>query len=58
MELVPFTVQLLRGDTEFAITVADDWGSFALESVVPGAYTMILGADELEVAIIPLELSA
>ena len=58
IELVPFTVQLLQGDTEFAITATDDWGSFALESVVPGAYTMILSADQLEVSIIPLELSA
>jgi hypothetical protein len=58
IELVPFTVQLLRGDTEFAMTATDDWGSFALESVLPGAYTMILSADQLEVSIIPLELSA
>ncbi len=58
VELESFIVQLLRGETEIAITATDDWGSFALESVVPGAYTMILSADELEVAIIPLELSA
>jgi hypothetical protein len=58
LELVPFIVQLLRGDTEVAITVADDWGSFALESVLPGAYTMILSTDQLEVSIMPLELSA
>jgi hypothetical protein len=58
IELVPFTVQLLRGDTEVAITVTDDWGSFALESVLPGAYTMTLSADELEVSITPLELNA
>ena len=58
MELVSFVVQLLRGDTEFAITATDDLGSFALESVLPGAYTMILSTDQLEVSIIPLELSA
>jgi hypothetical protein len=58
IELVPFTVQLLRGETEVAITVTDDWGSFALESVLPGAYTMTLSADELEVSITPLELNA
>jgi hypothetical protein len=58
IELVPFIVQLLRGDIEFAITATDDWGSFALESVLPGAYTMILSTDQLEVSIIPLELSA
>ncbi len=57
IELVPFTVQLLQGDTEFAITATDDWGRFALESVLPGAYTMILCADQVEVSIIPLELS-
>ena len=58
IELGPFVVQLMRGDTEVAITATDDWGSFALESVLPGAYTMILSTDELEVSIMPLELSA
>ena len=58
MELVSFVVQLLRGDTEFAITATDDLGSFALESVLPGAYTMILSTDQLEVSIMPVELNA
>jgi hypothetical protein len=57
LEFVPFIVQLLRGDTEFAMTDTDEWGSFALESVLPGTYTMILSADQLEVSIMPLELS-
>jgi hypothetical protein len=58
MELEPFIVQLLRGETEVAITASDDLGSFAFESILPGEYTIILGTHQVEVSITPIELYA
>jgi hypothetical protein len=57
MEPASFIVQLLRGETEFAITAADDLGSFAFESIRPGVYTVILSADQIEVSITPVDLN-
>jgi hypothetical protein len=58
MELEPFIVQVLRGETEFAMTATDDLGSFAFESVQPGVYTIILSTDQVEVSIAPVELNS
>jgi hypothetical protein len=58
LELESFIVQLLRGETEFAITATDDLGSFAFESILPGVYTIILSTDQVEVSITPVELNA
>jgi hypothetical protein len=58
MELESFIVQLLQGETEFAITATDDLGSFVFESVLPGVYTIILSTDQIEVSITPVELNA
>ena len=58
MELESLIVQLLRGEAEVAITVTDDLGSFAFESILPGEYTIILSTDQVEVSITPVELYA
>jgi hypothetical protein len=58
MELGSFSVQLLRGETEVAITATDDLGGFAFEAIPPGVYTVILSTDQVEVSITPANLSA
>ena len=58
VELESFIVQLLRGDTEFAMTATDDLGSFTFESILPGVYTVMLSSDQIEISIAPVELSA
>jgi hypothetical protein len=58
MELGSFSVQLLRGETELAITAGDDLGDFAFESIPAGVYSMILSTGQLEVSIAPVELNA
>lgn len=58
VELESFIVQLLRGETEFAITATDDLGSFTFESILPGVYTVMLSSDQIEISITPVELSA
>jgi hypothetical protein len=58
MELGSFSVQLLRGETELAITAGDDSGDFAFESIPAGVYSMILSTDQVEVSIAPVELNA
>jgi hypothetical protein len=58
VELGSFIVQLLRGETQFAITATDDLGNFVFESILPGVYTIILSTDQLEVSITPVELNA
>lgn len=58
MELGSFSVQLLRDETEIAITTTDDLGGFAFESILPDVYTIILSTDQIEVSITPVELSA
>lgn len=49
-------VRLLRGETEFGATVADEVGDFAFESVPAGVYEMLLTAERFEVLISPLDL--
>jgi hypothetical protein len=58
VELESFIVQLLRGETQIAITATDDLGSFTFESILPGEYTVILCTDQVEVSITPVELNA
>jgi hypothetical protein len=58
VELESFIVQLLRGETQIAITATDDLGSFSFESILPGEYTVILCTDQVEVSITPVELNA
>jgi hypothetical protein len=56
MELGSFSVQLLQSETELAITATDDLGGFAIESIPPGMYEIILSSERLEIAITPVEL--
>lgn len=51
-----FSIQLLRGDTEFGITSADDLGEFKFETVPPGVYKLVLGAEGFEIVIGPVVL--
>ncbi|CAA9399387.1 MAG: hypothetical protein AVDCRST_MAG03-1115 [uncultured Rubrobacteraceae bacterium] len=57
VELGSFSVQLLRSAAELAITATDGLGSFAIESIPPGVYELILSTDRLEVSITPVELN-
>jgi hypothetical protein len=56
-ELGSFGVQLLQSETELAITATDDLGGFALESIPPGVYELILSSERVEVSIKPVELN-
>jgi hypothetical protein len=58
MELGSFSVQLLRGETELAITAGGDLGDFAFESIPAGVYSMILSTAQVEVSMAPVELNA
>jgi hypothetical protein len=58
MELDSFIIQLLRLETEVAITATDEFGSFTFESITPGVYTVIACTDRVEVSITPVELYA
>jgi hypothetical protein len=53
----PVSVQLLRDDNELALTVTDDLGSFAFQSVAPGGYELVLGAERVEVSVLPVDVS-
>jgi hypothetical protein len=57
VELGSFGVQLLQSETELAITVTDDLGGFAIESISPGVYEIILSSERVEVSITPLDLN-
>src|SRR5919112_3594328 len=56
-ELGSFSVQLLQSETELAITATDDLGSFAIESIPPGVYEIVLSSERVEVSITPVELN-
>jgi hypothetical protein len=58
IDLGSFIVQLLRGETDFALTATDDLGGFTFEAIPPGVYTVILSTDQVEVSITPVELIA
>lgn len=51
-----FGVQLLRDGSELALTVTDDLGSFAFRRVAPGAYELVLGAETVEVSVLPVDV--
>jgi hypothetical protein len=51
------SVQLLRDGDELALTVTDDLGSFAFQRVAPGDYELVLGAERVEVSILPVDVS-
>jgi len=51
-----FGVQLLRDGSELALTVTDDLGSFAFRSVAPGACELVLGAETVEVSVLPVDV--
>lgn len=53
-----FTVQLLDGDREVAITNTDELGEFVLFAAPASTYTLILSGDNVEIQIAPLALSA
>ena len=57
VELGSFSVQLLRSETELAITATDDLGSFTMEAIPPGVHELILSSDRVEVSIMPVELN-
>jgi len=57
VELGSFSVQLLQSETEFGITVTDDLGTFAFESIPSGVYEIILSTERVEVSIVPVELN-
>jgi hypothetical protein len=57
VELGSFSVQLLQSETELAITTTDELGGFAIESIPPGVYEIILSSERVEVSITPLDLN-
>jgi hypothetical protein len=57
VEIGALSVQLLREETELAITTADDLSAFAFVSIPPGVYKMILSTDWIEVSVTPIEVS-
>ena len=57
-ELKPFSVQLLHGGTELALTATDELGSFAFRDTPPGVYDIVLSTDQEEISIAAVDLSA
>jgi hypothetical protein len=57
VELGSFIVQLLQSETELAITATDDLGGFAIESIPPGVFEIILSSERVEVSIEPVDLN-
>lgn len=53
-----FTVQLLAGDSEIAITSTDELGEFVVSAEAGVVYSLILSGDDVEIQISPLSLSA
>ncbi|MEZ4836531.1 MAG: hypothetical protein R2873_31830 [Caldilineaceae bacterium] len=51
-----FTVQLLAGDREIAITSTDELGEFIVSADAGADYTLILSGDDVEIQIAPLSL--
>jgi hypothetical protein len=57
VELGSFSVQLLQSESELAITATDDLGGFAIETIPPGVYEIVLSSERVEVSIKPVELN-
>jgi hypothetical protein len=51
-----FDVQLLQGEQKFGMTITDDLGEFAFESVPPGVYEMLLSTDKYDIVVAPVQL--
>jgi hypothetical protein len=51
-----FDVQLLREEQTFGMTITDDLGEFAFESVPPGVYEMLLSTDKYDILVAPVQL--
>ena len=51
------SVQILRDESEYGITLTDGLGEFAFDAMPPGVYKIILSADQFEIQITPVELS-
>ena len=51
-----FSVQLLRDGSELALTVTDEMGSFAFQSVAPGGCELVLSAERVEVSVLPIDV--
>jgi hypothetical protein len=56
-ELGSFSIQLLQSESELAITATDDLGGFAIETIPPGVYEIVLSSERVEVSIKPVELN-
>jgi hypothetical protein len=46
-----FSIQLLQGSEEVALTTTDDIGEFAFEALPVGEYELIISGDEVEIII-------
>lgn len=53
-----FYVQLLAGDVEAAITLCDEIGEFTFEDLAPGTYRLVVGTDQAEIIVEPVELAS
>lgn len=54
---VAFSIQLLRDAAEFGLTTTDELGEFAFEAIPPGAYEIVLSAEQAEILIAPVEIN-
>lgn len=52
-----FSIQLLRDAAEFGLTTTDELGEFAFEAIPPGAYEIVLSAEQAEILIAPVEIN-
>jgi hypothetical protein len=52
-----FSVQLLRDAAEFGLTTTDELGEFVFEAIPPGAYEIVLSAEQAEILIAPVEIN-
>lgn len=56
--LQTFAVQLQQGDQEIAIAMSDELGEFVFTALSPGNYELVLSADNLEIDVPSLALTA
>lgn len=50
------SVQILRDESEYGITITDGLGQFTFDAMPPGIYEIILSANQFEIQIAPVEL--
>lgn len=53
-----FYVQLLADDIEAAITLCDEVGEFTFDDLAPGTYRLVVGTDQAEIIVEPVELTS